>query len=112
MIHRQVAIGAHRERMRHPHRNNLANSSNSGRSTSIVTPCDEPPPAEEESLPTAIATYSVIATPTAIATRLCFFFCFCCTAVLFTAVQLYTHIMVGGWAGCWWVDGAIAVQLY
>ena len=53
--------------MRHPHRNNLANSSNSGRSTSIVTPCDEPPPAEEESLPTAIATYSVIATSTATA---------------------------------------------
>ena len=35
-------------------------------------------------------------------------FCFCCTTVLCTAVQLYTH---GRLAGCW-VVGAIAVQLY
>ena len=68
VIHQQAAIGDHRERMQYPHRSNLANSSSSGRSTSIVTPCDEPPPAAEESLPTAITTYSVIAASTAIAT--------------------------------------------
>ena len=56
--------------MQYPHRSNLADSSSSGRSTSIVTPCDEPPPAEEESLPTAIATYSVIATSTATASAI------------------------------------------
>ena len=68
VVHQQAVIGAHRERMQYPHRSNLANSSSSGRSTSIVTPCDEPPPAAEESLPTAITTYSVIAASTAIAT--------------------------------------------
>ena len=68
VIHPQAAIGAHRERMQYPHRSNLANSSSSGCSTSIVTLCDEPPAAEEERLPTAIATYSVIATSTVIAT--------------------------------------------
>ena len=67
VIH-HAAIGAHRECMQYPHRSNLANSSSSGRSTSVVTPCDEPPPTKEEGLPTAIATYSVIATSTAIAT--------------------------------------------
>ena len=56
--------------MQYPHRSNLADSSSSGRSTSIVTPCDEPPPAEEESLPTAIATYSVIATSPATASAI------------------------------------------
>ena len=68
VIHQQAAIQAHRERVQYPHRNNLANNSSTGRSTSIVTLCDEAPPPEEESLPTAIATYSVIATSTAIAT--------------------------------------------